>query len=139
MAEGSPEPGLFLLSRSLFKSAQSSGNQAEGCRGVIAAAKGFARSQEENWVANGFLSWRKMTLTSDTFVMAHKSGISIENLLLARRRQRDKILIRNIFINGCRDMRGIKRVFISNTCALLITNDPEVTNGNLPAGRGQKR
>lgn len=108
------------------------------CRGVLAAAaKIFARSQDENPVAEDFLSWRKMILTSDLFVMAHKSGISVNNLLLARRRQRDEILITNMFINGCRDMIG--RVFISNTCGLLIMSDPKVTNGNLPAGRGQKR
>lgn len=107
-------------------------------RGVLAAAaKIFARSQDENPVAEDFLSWRKMILTSDLFVMAHKSGISVNNLLLARRRQREEILITNMFINGCRDMIG--RVFISNTCGLLIMSDPKVTNGNLPAGRGQKR
>lgn len=89
-------------------------------------------------MAKGFSSWRKRILTSDTFVMAHKSGISLENLLLARRRHRDEMLIANIFINGCRDVIGRKRVFISNTCALLIMNDPKVTNGNLLAGRGQK-
>lgn len=109
------------------------------CRRVLAAAKIFARSQDENPVAEDFSSWRKMILTSDLFVMAHKSGISVNNLLLARRRQRDEILITNMFINGCRDMIGRKRVFISNTCGLLIMSDPKVTNGNLPAGRGQKR
>lgn len=109
------------------------------CRGVIAAAKIFSRSQEEIWVAKGFSNWRKMILTSDIFVMAHKSGIHVENLLLARRRQRDGILITNIFINGCRGMIGRKRIFIPNTCALLIMIDPKVTNGNLPVGREQKR
>lgn len=107
------------------------------CRRVLAAAKIFARSQDENPVAEDFSSWRKMILTSDLLVMAHKSGISVNNLLLARRRQRDEILITNMFINGSRDMIG--RVFISNTCGLLIMSDLKVTNGNLPAGRGQKR
>lgn len=78
------------------------------CRRVLAAAKIFARSQDENPVAEDFSSWRKMILTSDLFVMAHKSGISVNNLLLARRRQRDEILITNMFINGCRDMIGRK-------------------------------
>lgn len=81
-----------------------------------------------------------MILTLDIFAMARKSGISVENLLLARRRQGEKILITNIFIkNASRDMMGRKRVFIFNTCALLIMNDTRVTNGNLPGGRGQKR
>lgn len=101
------------------------------CRGVI-VAKIFSRIQEENWVAKGSSSWRKMILISEIFVMAHKSGISVENLLLARRKQRDGILITNIIINVCRDMIGRKKVFISDTCALLIMNDPKVTNGNLP-------
>jgi len=81
-----------------------------------------------------------MILTLDIFVTAHKSGISVENLLLARRRQGQKILIINIFIDKeCRDIIGRKKVFIFNTCALLIMNDTRVTNGNLPGGRGQKR
>lgn len=80
-----------------------------------------------------------MILNLVIFVMAHKSGISVENLLLARRRQGEKILITNIFINNeCRDMIGRRRVFIL-TRALLIMNYTRVTNRNLPGGRGQKR
>lgn len=106
-------------------------------RGVLAAAaKIFGRSQDENPVAEDFSSWRKMILTSDLFVMAHKSGISVNNLLLARRRQREEILITNMFINGCRDMIG--RVFISNTCGLLIMSDPKVTNGICLQAEGRR-
>lgn len=76
-----------------------------------------------------------MILTLDIFFMAHKSRISVENLLLARRRQREKILIIN---DECRDMIERKTVFIFNTCALLIMSDTRVTNMNLPGGRGQK-
>lgn len=86
-------------------------------------------------MAKDFSSWRKVILTSDLFVMAHKS---VENLPLARRRQRDEILITNMFINECRDMIKRKRVFISNTCGLLIMSDPKVTNGNLLRGRGKR-
>lgn len=52
-----------------------------------------------------------MVLTLDEFVIARKSGISVKNQLLARKRQED-ILIINIFINNeYRDMIGRKRVF----------------------------